>query len=218
VFKWITEFIRAVRSYDERASITNEFDGYGFMKRVYGIESMPRFETLAKLARTDVLTKAYNRMAFDDFMVKEVAAARRYKAPLGLIALNIDDFRTIARQHSYLICDEVIVEVANILRHRMRTSDLLFRWVGHMFVMLLPHTNMDGTKIAADKYRQDVSEHNFPEIGRITCSFGVIEFEEGDTEDLIIKRAEAALAEAKKEGGNHVVTLHKAAHDTPQPV
>ena len=210
MFKFIREFIQAIRDYDELSSITNEFDGYGFMKRVYGIESMPRFETVAKLSRTDVLTKAYNRMAFDDFMEKEIAASRRYKAPLAVVALNIDGFRAIAQEYSYLICDELIVEVSKILKNGMRTSDFLFRWVGHMFVMLMPHTNIDGAQIAAGKYRKDIESHDFGEVGKITCSFGVIEYEEGDAIDTIIKRAEAALSKAREQGGNQVVAMHKS--------
>lgn len=210
MFKFIKEYIQAIRDYDELSSITNEFDGYGFMKRVYGIESMPRFETVAKLSRTDVLTKAFNRMAFDDFMEKEIASARRYKAPLSIIALNIDGFRAIAQQYSYLICDEVIVEVSKILKTGMRSSDLLFRWVGHMFVMILPHTDIDGAVIAAGKYKEDIENHAFEEVGKITCSFGVIEYEEGDEIDALIKRAEAALSQAREGGGNQVAALHKA--------
>lgn len=216
MFKYIKEFIQAIRDYDELTSITNEFDGYGFMKRVYGIESMPRFETVAKLSRTDVLTKAYNRMAFDDFMDKQIASARRYKAPLAVIALNIDDFRAIAQKYSYLICDEVIVEVSKILKTGMRSSDLLFRWVGHMFVMILPHTDLDGALIATGKYKSDIENHEFEEVGKITCSFGVIEYEEGDGIDTIIKRAEAALAKARDNGGNQAVGMHVSEYDAGQ--
>lgn len=214
MFKYIKEFIQAIRDYDELSHITNEFDGYGFMKRVYGIESMPRFETVAKLARTDALTKAYNRMAFDDFMDKEIASARRYKAPLSIIALNIDGFRFIAQKYSYLICDEVIVEVSKILKTGMRSSDLLFRWVGHMFVMVFPHTDLDGAVIAAGKYKSDIENHDFGEVGKITCSFGAIEYEEGDGIDTLIKRAEAALAKAKEGGGNQVVAMHGSEYHT----
>lgn len=213
MFKFIKEFIQAIRDYDELSSITNEFDGYGFMKRVYGIESMPRFETVAKLSRTDVLTKAYNRMAFDDFMEKEIAATRRYKAPLAVVALNIDGFRKISQAYSYLICDELIVAAAKILKNGMRSSDFLFRWVGHMFVILVPHTDIEGAKFVAEKFRNDIAAFNFGEVGKITCSFGVIEYEEGDAIDTIIKRVEAALSKAKEQGGNQVVALHKSEYD-----
>lgn len=211
MFKFITDFIRDIRRYDERSSITNEFDGYGFMKRVYGIESMPRFETVAKLARTDGMTRAYNRLAFDDFAEKEIAAAQRYKDPLAVVALNIDGFKQLTTQYSYLVCDEIIVTVSKILREGVRTSDLLFRWVGHMFIILMPHTDIKGAEIATEKFKKEIQNHDFGHnLGQITCSFGVIEFETDDHIDSLIKRMEAALSSAKEGGGNRIKTLTKA--------
>jgi len=211
LFEFIKDYIRDIRKYGEKSSITNEFDGYGFMKRVYGIESMPRFETVAKLARTDVLTKTYNRIAFDDFMEKEIASAKRYKEPVSLVASNIDNFRELSFKYSYLVCDEIIVEVSKILKMGARKSDILFRWVGHMFVIIMPHTNLKNAETGADKLRETIQKHDFKhDVGQITCSFGAIEVEGGDSVDSLIKRMEAALAIAKSSGKNQVATLTKS--------
>ncbi len=204
MFGFIKEFVAALKRYEERSAVTNEFDGYGFMKRVYGVESMPRFETVAKLARTDTLTQLYNRVAFDEFIAREMASADRYQAPLSVTVFNIDNFRHMNKIHSYMACDQLIREVGQVVRENIRTADILFRWYSDEFLLILPHTDLEAARSTCEKNRQMIEAHNFGEIGAITCSFGVLQYRHGDTIDSIIKELESALERAKAGGKNRV--------------
>ena len=209
MFGFIREFLEALRRYDERSSVANEFDGYGFMKRVYGIESMPRFETVAKLARTDTLTQLYNRMAFDELIIKEMATADRYGNPLSVTVFNIDNFRQLNHDHSFMACDQLIKDVAKVMQEQVRTADILFRWYSDEFLLILPHTNLDAAVIACEKSRKVIEAHDFGEIGKITCSFGVLQYRQGDTIDSMLKSLDSSLQRAKKAGKNRIEVIRR---------
>ena len=178
--------------------LDQEFNGYGYMKRVYGIEHMPQISTIVKLSITDTLTKAYNRLAFESFLEEEISKTKRYKAPLTLVIFGVDHFRKINNENGSLIGNFILIELADVVKQRIRTSDMLFRWNGDEFLVIVPHTDINGGKIMVEKIEEDIAKFNFNTIGKtLSCSFGISEYDpELDLHDFVMK-VEDSLHEAK---------------------
>jgi diguanylate cyclase (GGDEF)-like protein len=154
-------------------------------------------------ATIDGLTKVYNRNYFEMYLAQEVSRAKRYKRELSLIMTDIDYFKKINDNYGHLVGDMVLQEVAQMLMQQCRRSDLVARFGGEEFLMLLPETPLEGGIIVAERMCQRFANHNFPDIDMITASFGVASLIK-DGRDLL-RRVDSALYIAKKKGRNQVV-------------
>jgi diguanylate cyclase (GGDEF)-like protein/PAS domain S-box-containing protein len=159
---------------------------------------------LQRLATTDRLTGIWNRLHFDEAAVAEIERAARYGEPLSLLIFDIDHFKTINDTHGHLVGDQVLVELTQRVRQHLRTADVLARWGGEEFVVLLPHTRGEDAVKLAEKLRRLVAGAPFPEVGQVTSSFGVAEFRPHETTDLWLTRVDDALYAAKAGGRNRV--------------
>jgi diguanylate cyclase (GGDEF)-like protein len=181
-----------------RASLDQEFDGYGYMKRVYGIEHMPDVATIAKISITDTLTKAYNRFAFEPFLEEEINKSKRYKYPVTFVILCIDYFKSINYEHGSLVGDFILIELTNLIKNSVRKSDMLFRWNGDEFLIITPHTNLEGTSIMINNIKESISSFNFNTVkNSISCSFGLVEYNYTDSPSKIVQRLENELNKSK---------------------
>jgi len=158
------------------------------------------------LSTIDPLTKVYNRLKFDEILQTEIERAKRYKTIFSLIMFDIDDFKKINDTFGHQIGDYVLKEIAKLVKKNIRATDFLARWGGEEFMVLAPHTNLTCAEKLACKIKLVIENHNF-KIGKITASFGVTQYEEGDTPNSIIHRADEALYQAKKKGKNQVVVF-----------
>ncbi|MEA1956297.1 MAG: diguanylate cyclase [Campylobacterota bacterium] len=165
---------------------------------------------LEKLASTDHLTKLYNRRYFLDVAEHTLDLASRDLKKLSIAMLDIDKFKLVNDNYGHQVGDDVLVMVSNVLRNNMRKSDLLCRFGGEEFIILLPETCCDDSKIVADKLREKIeSEVIELEDGRtlqVTGSFGISSLiHEKDTIlEQIIARADEALYDAKETGRSKV--------------
>jgi diguanylate cyclase (GGDEF)-like protein/PAS domain S-box-containing protein len=159
---------------------------------------------LQRLAATDRLTGIWNRLHFDEVAVTEIERATRYGQPLSLLLFDIDHFKTINDTHGHLAGDQVLVELTRRVRQHLRTGDLLARWGGEEFVVLLPHTRGEDALELAEKLRHLIAGEPFPAAGQVTSSFGVAEFRPHETSDLWLTRVDGALYAAKAGGRNRV--------------
>jgi diguanylate cyclase (GGDEF)-like protein len=159
---------------------------------------------LQRLAATDRLTGIWNRFHFDEAAVTEIERATRYGEPLSLLLFDIDHFKTINDTHGHLVGDQVLVELTQRVRQHLRTGDLLARWGGEEFVVLLPHTRGEDALKLAEKLRHLIAGEPFPAAGQVTSSFGVAEFRPHETSDLWLTRVDGALYAAKAGGRNRV--------------
>ncbi len=159
---------------------------------------------LYRLASTDPLTGVCNRRYFEQGLEVEMARAQRYGEPLALALLDIDHFKSINDSFGHHTGDEVLIEVTKRAQCNLRTSDLLARWGGEEFVVLLPHCNAANAMNLAEKLRVLIAEHPFPVVGPVTASFGVAEYWPPETLDSWVMRVDAALYEAKSAGRNTV--------------
>lgn len=159
---------------------------------------------LQRLATTDRLTGIWNRAYFEEAAAKEIERALRYGEPLSLLLFDIDLFKIINDTHGHLVGDQVLVELARRVGQNLRALDVLARWGGEEFVVMLPHSGAAEAMSAAEKLRVLIQSTPFPAVGQVTSSFGVALFRPADNLDIWLKRADDALYMAKAAGRNQV--------------
>ncbi len=165
-------------------------------------------ETINKLletqATTDALTGVYNRIKFNTSLTMEMARSRRYQSPLTLILFDIDHFKTVNDTYGHSAGDNVLKRLAKRVQANIRETDIFARWGGEEFVILAPGLSLMGAVQLAEKLRSNIEESDFVKPRKITLSFGVAAFKEGDSSTILINRADAALYRAKESGRNQV--------------
>jgi diguanylate cyclase (GGDEF)-like protein len=164
-------------------------------------------QALALQARTDSLTGLYTRRAFEQAYDEALRQARRYGVPMSVVAVDIDHFKEVNDDHGHAAGDEVLRRVSELLRATVREADIVARFGGEEFVVVLPHTDCAGAAVLAEKLRASVEAERVEAIGRnCTVSLGVVSWDPGAGEagDLLA-RADVLLYEAKASGRNRVV-------------
>lgn len=154
---------------------------------------------------TDPLTMLANRLHFKMVYQHTVNIARRTEKPLGVIFFDIDHFKNVNDQYGHLQGDMILKQIASIVRQRTRKSDIIARWGGEEFVLLLPDTSLDEAINVAEMLRRAIDTEEFETVGNVTCSFGVAILEENEEGEALLKRADERLYEAKENGRNKVV-------------
>lgn len=165
-----------------------------------------------RLATMDPLTGAYNRRTFHEIAERELSRARRAGQPLSIIMLDIDHFRAINEKHGHRIGDEVLQRFAEVVRSAMRKEDMLVRFGGEEFLVLLPDVPGPGAVVVAGRIRRTVANAPIEVDGLqfpVTVSLGVAaRLDEGpESIETLLARADSALALAKERGRNRVVAL-----------
>jgi diguanylate cyclase (GGDEF)-like protein len=158
---------------------------------------------LIALSIKDQLTSLYNRAHFNDTLSIFVAHATRHAGDLSLIILDIDHFKRVNHTIGHLVGDAVLRELAVLIMNHCRKSDIIFRYGGEEIALILPGTNNERARLAAEKIRLAVESHSFLNITwPITVSLGVSSFDPGDTEENLIQRSDSQLYIAKNNGRN----------------
>ncbi|HEX4130735.1 MAG TPA: GGDEF domain-containing protein [Pirellulales bacterium] len=149
--------------------------------------------------RTDQLTGVANRRALDDTLKSWVAMKHRYELHFSIVILDIDHFKRINDERGHVVGDQVLQSVARLIEEAARETDLVTRFGGEEFVILMPQTDIDGACIGAERIRKMIE-------GKltVTVSGGVAEAINGDTPELLLERADAAMYHAKAGGRNRV--------------
>ena len=176
-------------------------------------EQMEKEAQLERLATTDILTGLVNRSQFDAVLKNELNRHDRYSRPLSLIMLDLDYFKDINDNYGHDVGDQVLVELAHLLKRNLRKADCCARWGGEEFMLLAPETSLEQAVILADKIRSTIKHTDFPIQGSVTASFGVVEVHSQESGKSVMKRVDDALYRAKEKGRDRVSTggLLKAA-------
>ncbi len=165
---------------------------------------------LKYLASTDPMTGLYNRRYFMEMSESIYNLAKRNDSAISTIMLDIDKFKDVNDKHGHDVGDSAIISLAKILQNEGRKSDIVSRWGGEEFLILLPETTLDGALIISEKIRQTVEEAKLliedHKILRFTVSVGVSQVKIDEDKDIeaSISRADKALYEAKESGRNRV--------------
>ncbi len=155
------------------------------------------------LSITDHLTSVYNRQKFNAELKKAFYSFQNYNRPFSAILLDIDDFKSINDRYGHLKGDKVLVEVSGKIDQAIRSTDILARWGGEEFIILLPDTQLEEAIEIAERLRNLILKSNFAGVA-IHCSFGAASLEPGETEEDFLNRVDGLLYEAKRKGKNQV--------------
>jgi|GEM_PF-1558371 diguanylate cyclase (GGDEF)-like protein/PAS domain S-box-containing protein len=163
-------------------------------------------DQLQMLATTDALTGLRNHRAFQERLSEELMRAERYKTPLSLILLDVDQFKAYNDSFGHPAGDDVLRRIADVLRDHARTHDLAARYGGEEFILLAPHTDIVGAEILAERCRHAIETVPWG-VRQVTSSFGVASLGYGiETGTELIACADHALYAAKAAGRNRVNT------------
>jgi diguanylate cyclase (GGDEF)-like protein len=161
---------------------------------------------LEEIASIDFLTQIYNRQKFEHFLEYEIHKTSRYKnETFSIVLMDLDHFKSINDTYGHLEGDMILKEVARLLKLCSRESDIIARWGGEEFIMLLPHTNLEESYLVGEKLRTTIELHEFHNNVNITCSIGVAQCHEKDSLHSLFKRADVALYKAKQHGRNQIL-------------
>ncbi len=174
---------------------------------IYPLRNATLFNQALKMAYTDPLTKTNNRAAFNDSLRCEIIRANRNSSHLSLIFIDLDHFKNINDNYGHDCGDLVLASSANCIKNIARGSDIVYRFGGEEFVILLSDTAIDGAKIMAERIRQGLENHTVAygmEIIKLTASLGISSLSGKDTSESLLKRADHAMYQAKEKGRNQV--------------
>ena len=172
-----------------------------------------RIFELERLASTDHLTGAWNRAHFERTIAAELERSRAGRQAVSLVLLDIDHFKRVNDTYGHATGDAVLRELVSVARARIRASDMLFRWGGEEFAVLVSSAGYRGAERVAEKLRKEVSERAFSGVGRVTVSAGVAEHDGDESLADWFRRLDAALYAAKEAGRDRVVVDRRGNSD-----
>lgn len=173
-----------------------------------------RFQSrLEEMATTDKLTGACNRREFDRFFSRAAYRHKRQGSPFSVILLDVDGFKAINDQLGHMAGDHVLTQIATLAGEHIRQNDLVVRWGGDEFVLLV-HNELNHAWQVAERLRKRIRSQNLLAVftdngvaGSVTISCGVVNYETGETQDQLLMRVDGALYKSKKEGRDRSVAL-----------
>lgn len=174
---------------------------------IYPLNNASRLKQAINQAHTDPLTQTNNRAAFDSTATREINLALRNNEYLSAIFLDIDHFKSINDNFGHACGDIVLATTAKTIKQCARNSDLVFRFGGEEFVLLLSNTDLSGAQLLAERIRKEIALHTLAfdmETIKITASLGVTTLRVTDTLESFIQRADQAMYQAKSQGRNQV--------------
>lgn len=175
---------------------------------VYPLRNALTYKAAVEEARRDPLTGVYNRGVMETVLAREVGLAHRHRSPFSAVFLDIDRFKSINDCHGHAVGDEAIRAFVRCVEKSIRTTDILSRYGGDEFLVLLNNTPLDGAVLLAERIRKVVEEegrlgHAAPDL-RLSASIGVAALQPGESAESLVARADAALNLAKQRGRNCV--------------
>jgi len=153
---------------------------------------------LKRLVGIDSLTNVFNRYMLDTTLDKEIALAKRYHTPLSIIFFDINKFKDVNDTHGHKIGDLVLKELAKVVQDSIRKSDVLGRWGGDEFLIILVNTTEKDASSLAQNIERVIDQHNFIEQIKIHCTFGITSYREGDDRTSMVKRVDEHFYNMKR--------------------
>ena len=186
---------------------TYEFEGIHYVLTLTDITKLQeQAELLQYQANHDPLTKLYNRQKFNNDLEVEFNRFLRYKNKFSIAMFDIDFFKKINDTYGHDVGDEVLINISSLAEKSLRETDIIARWGGEEFMILLRETPLKNSFQTMDKLRKTIETTTLSTKldKHITCSFGLTQCEENDTITSLLKRVDIALYNAKNNGRNTV--------------
>ena len=177
---------------------------------VVAVENSRLYKLTKRLSITDELTDLYNYRYLQQRLDDEIGRARRYGKTLSFLMLDVDDFKAVNDSHGHLVGDAVLAELGQVLKTAVREVDMVARYGGEEFSVLLPETDAAGAFIVAEKIREAVALHRFPDEDgdrsvRASVSIGLANFPvHAEDKESLLKAADDAVYQAKTMGKDRV--------------
>lgn len=165
------------------------------------------YRAATQSALRDPLTGTGNRIAMDQTLIREIDMAKRHLQPLSLLMLDIDHFKRVNDSHGHGIGDEVLKGVAEAIKNQLRNVDMVFRFGGEEFLILLSNTSRDAAAMVGERLRHAAQAQDYFAAGtriELTVSLGCATLLPGESVESLLRRADNALYVAKREGRNRL--------------
>lgn len=170
-------------------------------------------QRLSYLATYDDLTGLYNRRAGLDRLAEELHRGHRYDSPLCVAVFDLDHFKRVNDRYGHGVGDEVLREIGELTRARLRDTDIAVRLGGEEFLMIMPGVDIAGAVQAMERLRQTLAQTPLSSQAlTVTLSAGIVGFED-QTLDTLLEQADSALYRAKEKGRNRLEVLDEVAND-----
>lgn len=183
--------------------MATQLEQYAFTQKQQQQELQRRNELLERLSVTDALTQVGNHRAFQEHLHSQISLSCRKGLPLCLMLIDVDHFKQYNDTYGHLQGDVVLREVARLITENVRAYDFVARYGGEEFAVILPDTEPDTARKVAERIRQVIAQHQFPNRA-VTVSIGVAGWRTGVDSSHLIQQADSALYEAKRLGRNRV--------------
>ena len=157
-------------------------------------------EELEHISTHDPLTAIYNRSEYIKRLSLKIKSAERYDEHFGLILLDIDHFKLVNDNYGHVVGDKVLQKLAKTLLNNVREDDLVARWGGEEFIIIVNYATAKILEKLTKKLQKKIAEVDFNPMHKLTVSFGLSVYIEGDTEESLFKRVDDALYAAKNSG------------------
>jgi two-component system cell cycle response regulator len=162
-------------------------------------------KALRRLSSRDALTGIYNRHRFEEELRRAIKHAQRYGTQLSLVLFDIDNFKAVNDGYGHLVGDRVLVEFVNIVSAEIRETDFFARWGGEEFALILPGAGKRDATLLANRLRSRICSTYIHPVGKITCSFGIDSYRQGDDCETLFKRVDRLMYIAKQSGKDQVI-------------
>lgn len=153
----------------------------------------------------DSLTGLYNRNQFNIGLEHEFNRAKRYNTPFSVAMIDIDHFKNINDNFGHQFGDYVLKEIAQLIQHAFRKTDIVYRYGGEEIVIIMPETDSNHAYLPLERLREKISRHDF-KSQKVTISIGIGDYRENISANDILKQADKMLYKAKNDGRNRVVS------------
>lgn len=190
------------------ANIAIAFAAIGIISYYFRLASMTLEHELERLAHIDSLTGLYNRHRMQKLLEVQTAMFSRNRAIFTLVFVDIDNFKKLNDTYGHFYGDHVLSEAASFMKQNLRVGDVIARWGGEEFLIMLPDTNINGARIMAEKIRKAIADKPFhlaDEKVSVTMTFGLAQHALENSIEDSLKQADKALYGGKEAGRNRVM-------------
>ena len=180
---------------------------------IFPLRNAVWYQRALKAAKIDNLTGAHNRAAMDEVFDREIELSHRHQSDLSVIIFDLDHFKQINDNYGHLTGDDILRECVECSNQALRSTDMLFRYGGEEFVVLLPGVDKNGAILAAERLRSVIEKHAFSSrkgTVPVTISIGTTSLILEDTAKVMLDRADKALYSAKNSGRNCIASSDQA--------